>query len=236
MHVPQVEAVDGKQGYILISDLGDRQYLTALNGSGDPGRLYDEVMDELLLLQVAGRRPRQLPTIDAAMLEREMGLMPEWFIERHLKLQTSYEERRMIESTFALAQRPGARSNRRCSCIATITRAISWRATRIDPGIIDFQDALAGPVGYDLVSLLKDCYIAWPRQRVVHWVFEYRARLIGAGAPQLAGSSDSEFLRWFDSIGLQRHIKMLGDLRAALVSRRQDGLPRRSAADAALRA
>ncbi|MBV8341598.1 MAG: phosphotransferase, partial [Gammaproteobacteria bacterium] len=77
-----------------------------------------------------------------------------------------------------------------------------------NPGIIDFQDALCGPVGYDLVSLLKDCYIAWPRARVESWVRGYRARLLAGGGP--AGASEAQFLRWFDLIGVQRHIKVLG--------------------------
>jgi hypothetical protein len=78
------------------------------------------------------------------------------------------------------------------------------------PGIIDFQDALRGPVGYDLVSLLKDCYVAWPRARVEAWLRGYRDALLARGAGPLAGGSFGEFLRWFDVAGLQRHIKVLG--------------------------
>jgi N-acetylmuramate 1-kinase len=77
-----------------------------------------------------------------------------------------------------------------------------------NPGVIDFQDALRGPVGYDLVSLLKDCYIAWPRERVVGWVSGYRRRLRERGGD--GGASDAQFLRWFDLVGVQRHIKVLG--------------------------
>jgi aminoglycoside/choline kinase family phosphotransferase len=77
-----------------------------------------------------------------------------------------------------------------------------------NPGILDFQDALYGPIGYDLVSLLKDCYISWPRDRVVRWVAEYRARLGSLGGP--IGRDETQFLRWFDLIGVQRHIKVLG--------------------------
>ena len=77
-----------------------------------------------------------------------------------------------------------------------------------NPGIIDFQDALCGPIGYDLVSLLKDCYIAWPRARVEGWVEGFRTRLLERGGP--AGTNNGEFLRWFDLIGVQRHIKVLG--------------------------
>jgi aminoglycoside/choline kinase family phosphotransferase len=79
-----------------------------------------------------------------------------------------------------------------------------------NPGIIDFQDALAGPVGYDLVSLLKDCYVGWPRERVEGWVGAYRNRLRAAGFAAGAGSGEAEFLRWFDMIGVQRHVKVLG--------------------------
>ena len=82
------------------------------------------------------------------------------------------------------------------------------RVPHANPGVIDFQDALRGPVGYDLVSLLKDCYIAWPRARVVGWVHAYRARLAAAGGP--VGADASQFLRWFDLIGVQRHVKVLG--------------------------
>jgi aminoglycoside/choline kinase family phosphotransferase len=77
-----------------------------------------------------------------------------------------------------------------------------------NPGVLDFQDALRGPVGYDLVSLLKDCYITWPRERVVEWVTGYRAQLAAHGGP--AGDSAGEFLRWFDLVGVQRHLKVLG--------------------------
>jgi aminoglycoside/choline kinase family phosphotransferase len=79
---------------------------------------------------------------------------------------------------------------------------------RHNPGIIDFQDALAGPAGYDLVSLLKDCYIAWPRERVIGWVQGFRARLLKAGGE--IGRSEAQFVRWFDLIGAKRHIKVLG--------------------------
>ena len=77
-----------------------------------------------------------------------------------------------------------------------------------NPGVIDFQDAVRGPIGYDLVSLLKDCYISWPRERVERWVAGYRTRLAARGGP--VGKEEREFLRWFDLIGVQRHIKVLG--------------------------
>jgi hypothetical protein len=136
-----------------------------------------------------------------------MALMPEWFCARHLQLTLDDADRGVLAESFdfltveALAQ-PLVLVHRDYH-----SRNLMRLPSR-NPGIIDFQDALAGAVGYDLVSLLKDCYIDWPRARVEHWVSAYRARLGVAGG--LAGSSEREFLRWFDLIGLQRHIKVLG--------------------------
>jgi aminoglycoside/choline kinase family phosphotransferase len=137
--------------------------------------------------------------------------MPEWFLGRHLSVGLSGVESRMIARTFeflvveALAQ-PTVFVHRDFH-----SRNLMVVADR-NPGIIDFQDALRGPVGYDLVSLLKDCYISWPRERVVRWVSGYRALLRSKGdaGAWLSGADDTEFLRWFDLIGVQRHVKVLG--------------------------
>jgi aminoglycoside/choline kinase family phosphotransferase len=136
-----------------------------------------------------------------------MALMPEWFLGRHLSLTLSAAESELLEAAFefliaeALAQ-PRVFVHR--DYHARNLMVVGER----NPGIIDFQDALCGPVGYDLVSLLKDCYIVWPRPRVLSWVQAYRARLLDRGGP--AAGSEAEFLRWFDLIGVQRHIKVLG--------------------------
>jgi hypothetical protein len=133
--------------------------------------------------------------------------MPEWFFTRHLALTLTAEESQIVEVAYefliteALAQ-PLVFVHRDYH-----SRNLMVVAER-NPGVLDFQDALSGPIGYDLVSLLKDCYIGWPRERVVRWVAGYRGLLLARGAK--AGASDAEFLRWFDLIGLQRHIKVLG--------------------------
>ncbi len=103
-----------------------------------------------------------------------------------------------------------------------------------NPGIVDFQDAVQGPVTYDLVSLLKDCYVVWPRKQLLAWLDRYREHAAAAGIP--VGADREEFLRWFDRMGLQRHLKVLGHLRAAVAPRRQVRLPRRPAARAGLHA
>jgi len=150
---------------------------------------------------------RQLPPYDHAALERELSLMPEWLLGRHLALELEGAEAQLIADTFAFLIREGLAQPEVFVHRDYHSRNLMVVSGR-NPGVIDFQDALRGPVGYDLVSLLKDCYIAWPRARVVGWVSEYRAQLARSGGP--AGSSEAEFLRWFDLVGVQRHIKVLG--------------------------
>ena len=208
VHVPEVEAADSARGLLLLEDLGATHMLAHLNGGAAPALLYGQALDTLALIQLHGASgARELPPYDAAALRREMQLLPEWFCARHLALALDEEERALLADAFAFLEREAAQQP-----VVLVHRDYHSRNLMItaerSPGVIDFQDALAGPVGYDLVSLLKDCYIAWPRADVEAWLDGYRARLRGAGA--LAGASRGEFLRWFDLIGLQRHLKVLG--------------------------
>jgi len=211
-HVPHVHEVDIGRGLLLLEDLGGTHYLSRLNGGDDPERLYGDALRVLADIQVRGEEAaEELPPYDREPLARELALMPEWFLRKHLALDLSVSEIQAIESAFeflitaALAQ-PAVFVHRDYH-----SRNLMVVADR-NPGILDFQDALRGPIGYDLVSLLKDCYISWPRERVVRWVSGYRALLRSQGAAgiQLGGVDDTEFLRWFDLIGVQRHVKVLG--------------------------
>lgn len=210
VHVPAVHAVDRARGFVLLEDLGRTHYLTQLEAGGDADALYGAALDALLRIQVDGQSgAADLPPYDAAVLDREMALMPEWFCGRHLRLELSAADRAMLHEAFAFL---------RAECLAQPTvfvhRDYHSRNLMVlpqgGPGIIDFQDALRGPVGYDLVSLLKDCYVAWPRARVEQWLRGYRAKLVARGGAALAGADDRQFLRWFDGTGLQRHVKVLG--------------------------
>jgi aminoglycoside/choline kinase family phosphotransferase len=208
VHVPQVHASDSNRGLVLLEDLGSDPYLTRLRAGADAEPLYRDALDALLRIQVQGREAAGLlPPYDRATLAREMALMPQWFCERHLQLTLDDADRAVLADSFEFLT-VGALAQPR----VLVHRDYHSRNLMVlpsgNPGVIDFQDALAGAVGYDLVSLLKDCYIDWPRARVEQWVSGYRARLAGERA--LAGSSEREFLRWFDLIGLQRHIKVLG--------------------------
>jgi hypothetical protein len=208
VNVPQVLVVDAVQGFVLISDLGSLQYLEALTKGADPEPLYADAIDALLCLQARGTgKAGGLPRYDHELLRKEMELFPEWFIGRHLGLEPGANDRRVIDAAFewlcgeALAQP-----------VVLVHRDYHSRnlmvCPRRNPGILDFQDAVRGPISYDLVSLLKDCYVVWPRARLLSWLDRYREGAARLGLD--AGRDREEFLRWFDRMGLQRHIKVLG--------------------------
>ncbi|MEY4761932.1 MAG: hypothetical protein RLZZ200_1788 [Pseudomonadota bacterium] len=210
VHVPHVHESDVRRGLLLMEDLGSTHLLTRLGQGADPELLYRDALDALVRIQVRGLdASRQLDPYDAVVLRREMRLMPEWFCGRHLGLVLTDEDRALIEAAEeflideALAQ-PGVFVHRDYH-----SRNLMVLPER-SPGVIDYQDALRGPAAYDAVSILKDCYVGWPRARVEAWLQVFRDRLVAQGGAPLAGSSLSEYLRWFDLIGLQRHIKVLG--------------------------
>jgi N-acetylmuramate 1-kinase len=212
VHVPHVHAAEAALGYAVLEDLGSTHMLTALHAGVAPAGLYADALDTLAHLQLrGGKASQQLPPYDRATLLREMQLLPDWYCRRHLQFEPDASSIQLLQETFdllvaeALAQ-PAVFVHRDYH-----SRNLMITALR-SPGVIDFQDALRGPVGYDLASILKDCYVSWPRQQVEAWVAGFRDRLLTGGAEgrALAGSSMARFLRWFDFIGLQRHIKVLG--------------------------
>src|SRR6185369_1020350 len=167
--------------------------------------------DTLAGLQLAGDgASRQLPPYDRSVLLREMQLLPEWYCQRHLALELDAWQRSLMQDTFEWLAAQALEQPQVFVHRDYHSRNLMITARR-SPGVIDFQDALRGPVGYDLASILKDCYVEWPRAQVEDWVEGYRDRLLGgvAAGRALAGESAQQFLRWFDMIGLQRHIKVL---------------------------
>jgi len=208
LNVPIVLARDLERGFLLLSDLGSRQYLDALPKGGAADALYADALKALRTMQTADAGlSKGLPRYDRALLKREMELLPEWFLQRHLGLDVGAGERAMLDRLFdSLAD--AALSQPACFVHRDYHSRNLLVTAENNPGILDFQDAVWGPVTYDLASLLKDCYIAWPPARVREWVREYREDLLGAGFE--LDCSAAEFMRWFDLIGLQRHIKVLG--------------------------
>lgn len=204
LHAPQIRATDAESGFVLMSDLGGRLYLPELN-QDSADALYG---DALAALQVMQTRvdSSDLPPYDEQRLVNEMELLPEWFLQRHLGYTPECDEWDVIESAFRALVDSAQRQEQ-----AFVHRDYHSRNLLIiddnNPGILDFQDAVRGPITYDLVSLLRDCYIAWPDEQVYRWAEQYRLRLVGAGLTHVDAAT---FRRGFDLMGLQRHIKVLG--------------------------
>ena len=215
LNAPQVVAVDHAQGFVLMSDLGVRTYLPELDAaSADP--LYADAFAALLRMQTAVDT-QNLPVYDRALLIAELERMPEWFLQRHLGFNPSCDEWDIIEAAFtrivhSALEQPQCFVHRdyhsRNLMIVPTNGPGIIAPGLLSPGIIDFQDALIGPITYDLVSLLRDCYIEWPASNVNAWVEHYRQRLIATG---MMSVDTAHFRRWFDLIGLQRHLKVLGN-------------------------
>lgn len=205
LNAPAVLQADLEQGYLLLSDLGSRRYLDVLDTQTvEP--LYLDALAALERLQVHGPRTG-LPDYDRPLLLREMQLFPDWLLERHLGLALDHGQRAMLEQTFELLAAAALEQPR--VCVHRDYHSRNLMVTAADnPGVLDFQDAVLGPITYDLVSLLRDCYIAWPRAQVEAWALGYLQR------PQiraLAGEvADRDWLRWFDLMGVQRHLKASG--------------------------
>jgi aminoglycoside/choline kinase family phosphotransferase len=212
VHVPGVLASDVAQGFALIEDLGNTHMLTALGRGADATLLYAQALDEMARLQLHGDAPsRALPPYDHATLLREMQLLPDWYCSRHIGFEPDAGEQALLARTFEWLAARALEQPQVFVHRDYHSRNLMVTSER-SPGVIDFQDALRGPVGYDPASILKDCYVDWPRARVAGWVAQYRARLLAAGEAgrALAGDSDARFLGWVDVMGLQRHIKVLG--------------------------
>ena len=210
LNVPRVLEADPEQGFLLITDLGERLYLAHLNEQ-TVERLYGDALGALIVLQAGTAATvttdNPLPGYDAGLLMREMEIFREWCLERHLRLRLSAAQNRVLDEAIAQLATSALSQPR-----VWVHRDYHSRNLMVthpnNPGILDFQDAVLGPVTYDLVSLLRDCYIAWPRIRVEDWVKGYYKLALRSGIP--VGEDDSLFLRWFDLMGVQRHLKATG--------------------------
>lgn len=214
LRAPEPHVVDLEQGYMLLEDFGDQLYLPRLlrareSGDGETAdRLYRAAIDSLLDLQQRVD-PQNLPAYDKTELTREMSLFPDWFCRRWLQVEPTAEQMEIIDGCFdflcaaALAQTRVAVHRDYHSRNLTLPRAGGDR-----PGILDFQDAVAGACSYDLVSLLRDCYIKWDRRRLEDWIGYYLEGARSRGI--VARITAAQFRRDFDLMGLQRHLKVLG--------------------------
>jgi N-acetylmuramate 1-kinase len=204
VHAPEIYSHDLAQGFLLLGDLGTMTYLAALNGE-NAAELFRDATDTLVRWQLA-TRPGELPPYDEALLRREMDLFPEWYVGRHLRAQLPAEHKAALEQIFRLLA---------ASALAQpsvyVHRDFMPRNLMLsepNPGVLDFQDALMGPITYDMVSLLRDAFLSWDEERVLDWTVRYWESAKRAGLPVEADFG--EFWRAFEWMGLQRHLKVLG--------------------------
>lgn len=187
-------------GFMLLSDLGSTQYLSALTDASADA-LYTDAINALIKMQTL---QNGLPNYDDTLLHTEMSLFREWYLGTHLNIQLNTEQATTLKNTFDYLA-----DNAQQQPQVFVHRDYHSRNLMItdtdNPGVIDFQDAVTGPISYDLVSLLKDCYIAWPRQKVEHWLNYFLHN-----NPLTADISYDQFRRWFDLMGVQRHLKAIG--------------------------
>lgn len=206
LNVPRVIEAERARGFLLLTDLGSTPYLPALNESSVE-RLYGDALQSLRLLHAAPLAGAGLPDYDRALLLREMELFPEWFLRRHLDVQVDEAWRTALAESFVYLADAALAQPRVWVHRDYHSRNLMVTGVR-NPGVLDFQDAVLGPCTYDLVSLLRDCYIRWPRERVTAWARAYLARTQAAGL--LQGVESAEFIHWFDLMGVQRHCKAIG--------------------------
>lgn len=215
VHAPEVLRQDLESGYLLLEDLGDTTYLDALADRTRAEPLYADAITALVRMQGIDEGSAALPEFDDALLDYEFSLFREWFLGEHLGMQPPgalAAAEQALAANFHAQPRVFVHRDYH-------SRNLMWLDAG-NPGVLDFQDAVRGPLTYDLASLLRDCYVAWPEERVTAWIGLYR-RL--AGTAGIDVSDAATFRGWFDLTGVQRHLKATG-----IFSRlnHRDGKPR----------
>lgn len=204
IHAPEIVAANVADGFLLLTDLGTQTYLDVLD-EHNADTLFSDALDVLIKWQLA-TRPGELPPYDTALLQRELSLFPDWYIARHVQQELDSAQRNVLRDCFELI----VRSNLAQPAVY-VHRDYMPRNLMIsapNPGVLDFQDAVIGPITYDVASLFRDAFISWPENRVIDWAVRYWER---ARAHHLPVAADfAQFYRDFEWMGLQRHLKVLG--------------------------
>jgi aminoglycoside/choline kinase family phosphotransferase len=204
VHAPRVHAQDLAQGFLLLSDLGSATYLQQLNAD-NAAALFSDATDALVRWQLA-TRAGELPPYDEALLRREMQLFPDWYAARHLGMELTPQQSDSLEAIFSILVKSALAQPK-----VYVHRDYMPRNLMVsdpNPGVLDFQDAVLGPITYDAVSLVRDAFVSWDEQQVLDWTVRYWERARQAGLPVQADFG--EFWRAFEWMGLQRHLKVLG--------------------------
>jgi len=205
VHVPEILAQDLGRGFLLLEDLGTRTYLELFKaGDADADVLFGDALGALILWQRASR-PGVLPPYDRALLHRELMLYPDWYVTRHLKLELSAMELGVLQDAFKLLEDSALGQPQLYVHRDYMPRNLMQSTP--NPGVLDFQDAVYGPLTYDVASLFKDAFLSWPEEQVLAWRLGYRERALKAGLPM---PEPKEFERACDWMGMQRHFKVMG--------------------------
>ncbi len=205
LNVPKILEQNIAEGFLLLNDLGTKTYLAELNNE-TADSLYQEATHALVQMQLAST-PDVLPNYDEALLQRELDLFPDWYLHKHRNIKLTDLQEAQLKNSFALII-----ENNLAQAKVYVHRDYHSRNLMVtainNPGVIDFQDAVYGPITYDASSLWRDAYIAWPEDRVIDWVIKFweEGRKVGLPMP----SDFGQFYRDFEWMGLQRHLKVLG--------------------------
>jgi len=200
---PEIIASDLSQGFLLLTDFGNQLYLTTLSDTIQAESLYGIALDALAVLRTQKNiADWQLPHFTQNFMRNELELFKEWFLLKYLQITLTTQDEKKLNDCFDFlaifaSQQPQVFMHR------DYHSANLMILPNHQVGILDFQDACIGPVTYDLVSLLRDCYIDWPETTVIHLVSRYYEQLTDLR------STPAEFLQWFDLMGIQRHLKAL---------------------------
>jgi len=217
LNAPQIIASNLEDGFLLLTDFGSVDYLSQLDPQSE-GRLYADALAALLTMQTQADKV-DLPDYDEALLLREMDLFHDWFLVQQLGIELNSAQQSIWQETRQMLV-----DNARAQPQVFVHRDYHSRNLMVvdqhNPGILDFQDAVSGPLTYDLVSLLRDCYIAWPLARVEQLAIGYHQ---SARAHQLVEVDAVQFMRWFNLMGIQRHLKVAGIFSRLNI---RDGKPR----------
>lgn len=204
LHAPTVHAADTDQGFVLMEDLGEGTYLDAMDADNADG-LFNDAIDALVRWQAASR-DNELPPYDRDLLHGELSLFSDWYLGRHMGVSLDARQQRTLEQVFDILVDSALAQPRVFVHRDYMPRNLI--ISKPNPGIVDFQDAVMGPLTYDLVSLFRDAFISWPEQRIAGWIDAYRDKARAAGLP--VERDLGAFWRDFDLMGVQRHLKVIG--------------------------
>ena len=199
VNAPDIIALDLQQGFLLLDDLGSKPYLDYLT-IDTADNLYIDAINALVKMQTIDA---MLPAYDEKLLQTEMDLFETWYLNRHFDIQLNENQKTSLDSIFTLLIKSAIQQPQ--VFVHRDYHSRNLMITDNNPGVIDYQDAVIGPITYDLVSLFKDCYIEWPGEMIEHWLDLYLARLTPTHFIEKA-----TLKRWFDLMGVQRHLKVLG--------------------------